>query len=278
MERGLHMIHEKVKIQVPGSAWQGDLYTYFLDNSPEIDPNRKRPVVVICPGGGYHMTSDREAEAVAVQFLAKGFHAAILRYSVEPARYPEALLQLAKTVLFLRENAQKYHIDTEKIIVQGFSAGGHLAASMGVFWNKPFLAERLGTNSEMLRPNGLLLCYPVISSGDKAHVGSFQNLLGEDFDDEEKRKSMSLELYVTKDTPKTFLWHTAPDDTVPVENSLLFFQALHRLGIPAEMHIYPVGGHGLGLANEETSNREGYGVQEECQSWITLACDWIRYI
>lgn len=272
------MIHEKLQIQVPGSSWQGVLYTYFLDNSMEMHPNRKRPVIVVCPGGGYHMTSDREAEAIAVQFLAKGFHAVILRYSVAPARYPEALFQLAKTMLFLRENAQKYHIDTEKIIVQGFSAGGHLAASMGVFWNKPFLAERLGANSKMLRPNGLLLCYPVISSGDKAHVGSFQNLLGEDYDDEEKRKSMSLELCVTKDTPRTFLWHTASDNTVPVENSLLFFQALHKLGIPAEMHIYPVGGHGLGLANEETSSEDGYGVQEECQSWMTLACDWIRHL
>lgn len=270
------MIHEKLQIQVPGSEWKADLYTYFLDNSIEMHPDKKRPVIVICPGGGYEMTSDREAEAIAVQFLARGFHAVILRYSVAPARYPEALLQLARTVLFLRENAEKYHIDTDKIVVQGSSAGGHLAASMGVFWKKPFLAKRLNTESEMLRPNGLILSYPVISSGDKAHVGSFQNLLGEDYDDEEKRESMSLELCVTKDTPKTFLWHTAPDDVVPVENSLLFFQALHALDIPVEMHIYPVGSHGLGLANEETSNDEGFGVQEECQSWIRLACDWME--
>lgn len=272
------MIHEKLQIQVPESSWKGDLYTYFLDNSIEMHPNKKRPIVVICPGGGYRMTSDREAEAVAMQFLARGFHAVILRYSVAPARYPEALLQLAATVLFLRENAEKYHIDKNRIVIQGSSAGGHLAASMGVFWNKPFLAERLGVSSEMLRPNGLILSYPVISSGEKAHRGSFENLLGEEYQDEDKRKSMSLELCVTKETPKTFLWHTATDDTVPVENSLLFFQALHKLDIPTEMHIYPVGGHGLGLANEETSCGNGYGVQEECQSWIKLACDWMSHI
>ena len=272
------MIYEKLKMQVPDSSWQGDLYTYFLDNSIEINPDRKRPVVVICPGGGYHMTSDREAEGIAMQFLARGFHAVILRYSVDPARYPEALLQLAATMVFLRKNAEKYHIDENKIVIQGSSAGGHLAASMGVFWNKPFLAERLGVSSEMFRPNGLILSYPVISSGEKAHIGSFENLLGEDYQDEEKRKSMSLEFCVTKDTPKTFLWHTATDDTVPVENSLLFFQALHKLGIPAEMHIYPVGGHGLGLANEETCSANGYGVQEECQSWIKLACDWMKHL
>lgn len=272
------MLHKKITIQVPGSAWKGDLYTYFLDNSPEMYPGRKRPVIIICPGGGYHMTSDREAEAIAVQFLAKGYHAAVLRYSVEPARYPEALLQLAKAVLHLREHADQYHIDPDRIILQGSSAGGHLAASLGVFWKKPFLAQRLETDAEMIRPNGLILSYPVISSGEKAHAGSFDCLLGEDGEDEEKRRSQSLELYVTKDTPKTFLWHTATDDTVPVENSILFFQALHKLDIPAEMHIYPVGGHGLGLANEETSNKDGYGVQEECQSWIALACRWVKLV
>ena len=272
------MTHEKLKIQVPGSDWKADLYTYFLDNSEEIDPQRKRPVIVICPGGAYGMTSDREAEAIAVQFLAQGFHAVILRYSVAPARYPEALLELAGTVLFLRENAEKYHIDADKIVVQGSSAGGHLAASLGVFWKEAFLVERLDTDSEMLRPNGLMLSYPVITSGAYAHVGSFENLLGEDYADEEKRKSMSLELHVSRDTPKTFLWHTAPDDAVPVENSLLFFRALHALDIPAELHIYPVGGHGLGLANEETACANGYGIQKECQSWIRLACDWMKQI
>lgn len=274
------MIHEKIEIQVPGSEHRGFLCTYFLDNSPEIDPDRKRPVVLICPGGGYEFTSDREAEGIAVRFLAMGFHAAVLRYSVAPeARYPEALLQAAMCMKLLRENAEKWHIDKDKIVIQGASAGGHLAASLGVFWKKEFLAEKLGVDSEMLRPNGLMLSYPVITSGEKAHQGSFECLLGEDYQDEKIRKSMSLEYCVTKDTPKTFLWHTITDDTVPVENSLLFFQALHALDIPAELHIYPVGGHGLGLADEETVRHEdGYGEQKECQSWVELAGEWMRHI
>ena len=159
------MIHEKIEIQLKDSEFKANLFTYFLDNSPEIDPERKRPVVLICPGGGYQMTSDREAEALAVRFMAMGYHAAILRYSVAPARFPEALLQLATAVAMLRENAEKWHIDTEKIVVQGSSAGGHLAASLGVFWNKPFVAEALGMDSEKFRPNGLMLSYPVITSG-----------------------------------------------------------------------------------------------------------------
>ena len=266
------MIHEKIEIHLKDSEFTANLFTYFLDNSPEIDPERKRPVVLICPGGGYAMTSDREAEALAVKFMAMGYHAAILRYSVAPARFPEALLQLATAVAMLRENADKWNIDTEKIVVQGSSAGGHLAASLGVFWNKPFVAD-----AEKFCPNGLMLSYPVITSGEKAHQGSFESVLGEDYADEEKLRFLSLEFNVTKDTPPTFMWHTAPDDTVPVENSLLFFQALHALDIPAELHIYPVGGHGLGLATAETSCPNGYGIQAECETWVQLAGDWMKH-
>ncbi|MCI5648208.1 MAG: alpha/beta hydrolase [Fusicatenibacter sp.] len=271
------MLYQVLDVKVKGTEETAKLYTYFLDNSEEMDPNRTRPVVVICPGGAYGMTSDREAEAIAMKFLGAGFHAAILRYSVMPERYPVALRQLAYAVAHIRQHAGEYHVDPEKIIIQGSSAGGHLAASYGVFWKKKtFLAKELSIDPEILRPNGLLLSYPVITSGQKAHRGSFENLLGERY--EELADEMSLENQVSGDTPQTFLWHTAPDDVVPVENSILFFQALHALSVPAELHIYPVGGHGLGLADEETRGRDGYGVQEECRSWISLAIDWIRHL
>ena len=150
------MIYKKIEIAVDGYKETADLYTYFLDNSIEMHINRKRPVVVICPGGGYAMTSDREAEPIAMQYLVRGYHAVILRYSVEPARYPLALLQLAKSVAFLRKNAAEFHIDTNKIVLQGFSAGGHLAASLGVFWKKDFIAQTLGVTSDMVKPNGMI--------------------------------------------------------------------------------------------------------------------------
>lgn len=272
------MIHEKFEIQLKGSEFKANLFTYFHENSVEMDPERKRPVVLICPGGGYAMTSDREAEPIAMKFLGMGYHAAILRYSVAPARYPEALLQLASAVALLREHAEEWHIDADKIAVQGFSAGGHLAASLGVFWNKPFVAEALGIDAEKVRPNGMILCYPVISSGEKGHMGSFENALGVDFENEEKLQALSLEKCVSVDTPPAFLWHTAADELVPVENSLLFFQALHALNIPAEMHIYPVGAHGLSLATKETSvSANGFGIQPECESWIGLAGDWLAH-
>lgn len=270
------MIHKKIEIKARGMEAVGNLYTYFLDSSIEMRPNEKRPVILLCPGGGYEMTSDREAEPMAMQFLAMGYHVAILRYSVCPVRYPAALLQVAESVLYLKEHADEYHIDPEKIVVQGCSAGGHLAANYGIAWNSPFLTKLMGMENdpERLRVAGLLLCYPVITSGEKAHEESFRNLLGEQY--EEKKEELSLENQVTPDTPPTFLWHTATDETVPVENSLYFFQACLQQGVSAELHIYPVGGHGLSLANEETCRANGIGVQKECQSWIGLAQTWLE--
>ena len=270
------MIHKKIEIKARGMEAVGNLYTYFLDSSIEMRPNEKRPVILMCPGGGYEMTSDREAEPMAMQFLAMGYHVAVLRYSVCPVRYPAALLQVAESVLYLKEHADEYHIDPEKIVVQGCSAGGHLAANYGIAWNSPFLTKLMGleNDSERLRVAGLLLCYPVITSGEKAHEESFRNLLGEQY--EEKKEELSLENQVTPDTPPTFLWHTATDETVPVENSLYFFQACLQQGVSAELHIYPVGGHGLSLANEETCRANGIGVQKECQSWINLAQTWLE--
>lgn len=268
------MLHETIEIQVEGYEHKAVASTYFLDNSIEMGMDRKRGVVIICPGGGYEMTSDREAEPVAMQFLAMGYHVIVLRYSVYPAVYPEALLQVGKVVAYVREKQEQYHINPDKVVLLGFSAGGHLAGSYGVFWKQPFVAKALHVSEEMLKPNGLILSYPVITASEKAHHSSIRHLLGERY--EELKDSMSLEKQVTKDTPSTFLWHTATDDCVPVENSILFFEALHKENIPVEMHIYPVGGHGLSLANEETSIPNGYGVQEECQSWIQLVKEWLK--
>ena len=211
------MIEEKTKDY--NEAW---IETYFWQESEELYPGQKRPVIVICPGGAYCMTSDREAEAIAVRFMGMGYHAVVLRYSVAPARYPVALRQLAKTVALLRENSDKWHIEKNKIIVSGFSAGGHLAASLGVFWNTEELAGITGMENERIRPNGMILNYPVITSGEAGHEESFRNLLGDRY--EELKDQMSLEFQVTEDTPRSFIWHTFEDQTVLLDNTLLFVQ------------------------------------------------------
>ena len=150
---------EIYSIQVSGSQKESKLCTYILDNSPEIGI-KKRPIILMCPGGGYCMTSDREGEILGMQFLSMGYHVAILRYSCAPSVYPTALLELAQAMKLIHEHAEEWHVEENNIIVQGASAGGHLAASLGVFWHEKWLADATGILCEQLKPAAMLLCYP----------------------------------------------------------------------------------------------------------------------
>ncbi len=245
----------------------------FIQNYSKDMLVQKRPMVILCPGGGYHHISDREAESIALQFMAMGCHAAILRYSVYPSGYPAQIKELALSMKIIREHASKWHIDENKIVVQGSSAGGHLAMCLGVFWKKEWLYQSAGVQSaDRIKPNGIILCYPVITTGEFSHKGSFEHLAG---DDKELLMELSLENQVNEDTPSTFIWHTFTDESVPVENSLLMVNALRRKNIPTEFHLYPQGGHGLALASPLTASRDGSHMQKECESWIGLAQTWI---
>ena len=278
------MIHLTYQLQVEGSMPDARLITYIQDDSDAMAID-KRPLVLLCPGGGYTRTSDRESESMALQFLAMGYHAAVLRYSCAPAKFPTALLELASAMALIRGNAEEWHVDADKIVVQGCSAGGHLAASLGMFWDEDFLAEGIGLEGpdrELLRPNGMILCYPVITSGEFAHRGSFDNLVGtleesmQNPQVKELLEKTSLEKRVSSKTPKAFIWHTFTDQAVPVENSLLLVSALRKQGISTEFHMYAKGEHGLALANHLTETSEGRALQEECTSWVSLAHTWMK--
>ncbi|HHY81935.1 MAG TPA: alpha/beta hydrolase [Clostridiales bacterium] len=257
---------------------QPTLTTYVLDYSPEMPHHDKRPAVLICPGGGYFLTSDREAEPVAMRFAAAGFHAFVLRYRTTPARHPSPLLDVSRAMWIIRENAHQWHVDTDRIAVCGFSAGAHLAGSLGVFWHQEWISKTIEMPRGINKPNALILSYPVITSGKFAHRGSFENLLGKDAS-RELLDSMSLELHVSKLTPPTFLWHTFDDEAVPVENSLLFANALRKQGIPFELHIYPEGQHGLSLCDKETAANYGElkdWVNHHAASWFNLCVEWLN--
>ena len=213
--------------------------------------------VIICPGGGYNHVSDREGEPIAAQFLSMGYHAFVLRYSLAPHVFPASLKELASAVAMVRANADEWKVDPNRILVCGFSAGGHLAASLGIYWDSDFLASSLSLSKEMIKPDGMILGYPVITSGPFCHPGSFEKLLGDKAED-------------------TFLWHTAADQSVPVENSLLLAQALIQNQVNLEMHIYPVGCHGLSLATSEVSSPDGRCVEPQCQSWVSLVKTWLE--
>ncbi len=266
------MKYEKIDVSCSGFREGVALYVYLLDYSQEI-MIEERPMILICPGGGYAMTSDREAEIIAMQYLSMGYHAAVLRYSVAPAVFPTALCELGKSVCLMREHAKEWHVDPNKVIVSGFSAGGHLAASYSVFWNRGFVGEALGVDSSTLKPNGLILCYPVITSGEFAHHESIQNLLGNAY--EEKKEEMSLEKQVSTDVPRTFIWHTYEDNVVPVQNSLMFVDALVKNQISTEFHMFAKGGHGLSVANRLTVNQWN-GIEPTCQPWVELVHNWLE--
>ncbi|MBQ7954945.1 MAG: alpha/beta hydrolase [Lachnospiraceae bacterium] len=267
------MIYKEIPIKVEGSQPGAKLIAYIQKYSEGMFV-QERPMVILCPGGGYNHLSDREAESVALRFLAMGCHAAVLEYSVLPAKFPTQVSELAMAVKIVREHAKEWHVMENKIVVQGCSAGGHLAASLGMFWTKNWLWETVGAqNAGEIRPNGMILCYPVISSGKFAHQGSFDVLAG---DDEQLRQILSLENQVNENTPKAFIWHTFTDETVPVENSLFLVSALRKYSIPTEFHLYPKGQHGLALATKQTASGDGKYVQEECSTWIELAKVWLE--
>jgi acetyl esterase/lipase len=249
------------------------LTVYSPDNSVEIEMNRRRPSIVICPGGAYEETVFRENEPVVLKFLSLGYNVFILKYSVLFAKFPTSLLQLSAAVAFIRRRAKEYNADINRIAVCGFSAGGHLAGSLGVFWSEPFITQTLQLEAGLNQPNGLILCYPVITSGEYAHVKSFDRLLGSNASNK-LRESVSLEKQVNSKVPPTFLWHTFEDQIVPVENSLLFAGALRKNHIPFELHIFPSGRHGMSLCTHETGT--GDYINLHCANWVALCDEWMK--
>jgi acetyl esterase/lipase len=239
---------------------------------------RKRPAVIMCPGGAYWMRSDREAEPVALHLMAADICVFLIEYAVQPAVYPLAVTQLAAAVAYVRDHADKYHVKADKISVMGYSAGGHLAASLGVRWQEPWLSERLGRTPADIQPNGMVLCYPVITTGPFAHIESMENITGCKRDKPSSLwEHLSLEKQVSADTPPTCLWHTVEDPNVPVENSLLFATALRAHHVPFELHIYQKGGHGLSLGNKEVECKATrYPNQPNIRSWIRLLRTWLE--
>jgi len=275
------MISENIILKIPyekagisKKSGPARMTSYRLKQRQYLNPDAARPAVLICPGGGYRQVSEREGEPVAIQINAMGYHAFVLDYSVGEERFPTQLMEAASGVALIRKKSREWNVDPDKIFIMGFSAGGHLACSLGVFWNQEFLQEALSLPKVAIRPNGLILCYPVITSGKYAHRGSFKHLLGEE--KKELMELVSLENQVGSHVPKTFLWHTYTDLAVPVENSFLLAAALRNYNINLEMHIYPVGSHGLSLANEETKKDDGMGIEPQCQSWIHLLEIWLK--
>ncbi|MBD7913184.1 alpha/beta hydrolase [Clostridium sp. HBUAS56017] len=243
------------------ALWEKGEYKYEVkgDFIPNLvtyihNDDNVRPAIIIVPGGGYRIVTPLEGEIVAKEFYKNGYNAFVLTYTTNwllrtPLKF-QPLQDLSKAVRLIRKEAEQFHIDSEKLILCGFSAGGHLCGSLAVHYD----AKELKLNNEYdcysNRPNAAILCYPVISSSEYVHRGSFTALLGENATRDEL-EYMSLEKHITKNTPPVFLWHSVTDNSVPVENSYLLAKSCKKQGVVFEQHIFANGVHGMSLANEE---------------------------
>lgn len=253
---------------------EAKLDVYILDETHRQEmkaPIEGRPFVLVIPGGGYSWKSAREAEPIAMRFLAVGCNAAVLWYSVAPATFPSALEEAAQAMALIRSH-EEWNVG--KVFACGFSAGGHLTASLGILWNDPMLSLATGLDPQSYRPDGVILSYPVITSGEKRHDGSFRNLLGDLYEDETAREQVSLEKQVTEDAAPAFIWHTYTDAAVPVENSLMLASAYAEKKRPMELHVFPAGYHGLATCDFETLAMDG-DTYREAADWLPMVIRWI---
>lgn len=227
----------------PGAV--GKLTCWAGTTSEKVSPCRRRPAVLILPGGAYRWTSPREAEPVALQFAARGYAAFVLDYTCAPEGFPVPLREAAMAMRYIRENADLFEVDPHMVAAMGFSAGGHLCGTLGMMYDCQELQD-LGSPAQ-IRPDALALCYPVAVSWGRTHEESFENISR---GDPGLRARLSLERLVRPDMPPVFLWHTRDDPSVPCRNSLVLATALEEAEVSFAMHIYRHGRHGLSTADE----------------------------
>jgi len=279
---------------------------YIIEDSPELMNGRKRPAILICPGGGYFTCTDRESEPIALRFAAMGYHAFVLRYSVygEGGRefpdlnqqltpkprlqYPAPMLEIGRAIRLIREHAEEWLVDVDRIVLCGFSAGAHNAAMFATKWHTPIITDALGGTSDEYRPAALILGYALT---DYVYIdetldargpmnaaffgGSNAAYLGAARPDRALLEEVSPARNVTEHMPPTYLWATATDTLVPVQHTILMAHALADQGIPFEMHIFENGPHGLSLANQASAEAKSQ-IMPDAAKWVGLVEAWLQ--
>jgi acetyl esterase/lipase len=225
---------------------------------------KKRGCVIVCPGGGYGGLANHEGEPLARLFATHGMLGGVLTYRVSPNRFPAPYNDACRAIRMVRSMAGELEIDPQRIAIMGFSAGGHLASTVATQPSLHVEPDDDLAPQFSARPDRVILGYPVVSFVTRYHAGSAANLLGPE-PSLERRTQFSNELHVTKSNPPAFIFHTADDDGVPVENALMFASAYAREKIPCELHVYRTGPHGVGMALNKPALR----------SWTSLLVDWL---
>ena len=233
-------------------APKGKLVCYRHGQIAEMNKRMRRPAILVLPGGGYEFVSQREAEPVAIEYYREGFDAFVLDYDVAPdAHYPCQIKEAAMAMMYIRKNAEAFDILPDKIAAIGFSAGGHLLGCISILWDDPAVKYLFGEECELVSPDASIYSYAVISSDPKVgHSGSFQNFCGTKV----LPNDYSLEKKVRPSCKPAFIWANTLDNAVPVEGSIRLYQAFVSAGVPAEMHLFRGGWHGLTVCNEETDH------------------------
>lgn len=271
------------------------LSAYIQESSPRIHGGRPHPAVIVCPGGGYAVCAETEGEPAALQFAAMGYHAFVLRYSVSgrPGEetgnstvYPAPALDLGKAILTLRAHAQEWRLDAEKIIVCGFSAGAHNCGMYLTDYDDPEICQALGADKNELRPAAGVLCYGLLDAVPLGapcadakiaamNAGMCAALTGKTNLSEAELRRVSPVYRVREDTAPCFLWATAGDTLVPVQNSLDMARALAEKGVPFELHVFERGDHALSTAKEISAPR-AEAVNDDAAKWVPLANAWLK--
>jgi acetyl esterase/lipase len=230
-----------------------------------LDDGQPHGLVIVFPGGGYNMLAPHEGVPIAEWLNAAGYSACVLNYRVAPYRHPVPFQDASRAVRTVRAHAAEWGVKPDKIGVLGFSAGGHLAATVSTQFDGGDPAASDPVERVSSRPDAAVLCYAVVSfTRSFSHTGSGQSLVGEN-PAPGLKESLSAENRVTPSTPTCFIWHTADDASVPVQNCLVFADALHTNDVPFELHVFPHGRHGLGLANDDPVVGQWKGL---CANWL----------
>ena len=295
------MIHETIYLYE--GRTDVTLTTYVLPDSGEMLAGKKRPAVLICPGGAYLACSDREAEPIAMAFATMGYHAFVLRYSVyggeafdnhfvgmvprEECRYPAPMREIGLAMLSIKEQAMEWLIDADRVAICGFSAGAHNCAMYATHWHMPVITDFFRKDKELFRPAACILAYCIsdyvyMKEHADRHVGARElfdaanlSYLGSKEVSKEQLMEVSPAHFVTAETPPTFLWATAEDEVVPVQHSIRMAHALADEGVPFELHIFEEGRHGLSLATQASSNCKAQ-INPDAAKWVGLAEAWLH--
>lgn len=235
-------------------------------------PKRRRPALLLFPGGSYLHVAEREGEPPALWYFGKGFDVFLLEYDTAPLHYPTQIVQAGMAMLYLRREGKMLNLK-DKIAALGFSAGGHLCGCISFLWDDHALSDKFGNECEKIRPDASIFAYPVVTSDKKyiSHKGSFDNFCGNAISPQE----YSLEYKVRSSAPPCFLWANAEDACVPVENSLLLYEALISSDVSAEIHIFEKGGHGWSLCNEEVLKGITPAVKH-ARRWVQMSVEFLR--